>query len=162
MFQDVSVERMKRDLATPTDIEVSIQLNTIAVLPGSVLELFIPKQHLDLNGAGNSGSCGLTSGSSSNWTPCQVDSTTMENNYFLRTDPIMVGQKGSTMTLSIKNIFANPSQVTFSNASIMLNVKNEGFAIGETGSGSRIYVDPPLSKEELKNVGIGQEGLVTG
>ena len=74
----------------------------------------------------------------------------------------MVGQKGSTMTLSIKNIFANPSQVTFSNASIMLNVKNEGFAIGETGSGSRIYVDPPLSKEELKNVGIGQEGLVTG
>ena len=44
MFQDVFVERKKQDLASATDIEVSIELDMIAILPGSVLELFIPKK----------------------------------------------------------------------------------------------------------------------
>ena len=58
------------------------------------------------------------------------------------------------MSLSITNLFANPSQVTFSNKSIMLKVKNDGYPIGETNSGARIYVLPQLSKEELEKVSI--------
>ena len=52
--------------------------------------------------------------------------------------------------------------MTFSNASITLNVKNQGYPIGETSSGARIFVFPPLSKEELDKVSVSQEGLITG
>ena len=43
-FGNVEVKRTKYDLASPTDIEVSIQQTPIAVMAGSVLELRIPKE----------------------------------------------------------------------------------------------------------------------
>ena len=162
MFQDVFVERKKQDLASATDIEVSIELDKIAILPGSVLELFIPKKQLDLVGNGNSGRCRLVSAVQSTWTSCGVDRSTYPDHYYMQTNAIMEGKKGSTMKLAIVNVFANPSQVTFSNASITLNVKNQGYPIGETSSGARIFVFPPLSKEELDKVSVSQEGLITG
>ena len=87
MFEYVTVERAKQDLSSPTDIEVSIQLKKIDVLPGSVLELIIPRQHLDLDGVGK-GTCRLTSHNTSPWFNCQVDYDS-NRNYRLRTDAII-------------------------------------------------------------------------
>ena len=59
LFDDIYVERMKQDLSSPTDIEVSIKLGNVSIMAGSVLELRVPKDKLDLDGEGI-GKCMLT------------------------------------------------------------------------------------------------------
>ena len=49
-FSQIKVERMVLALASPTDIEVSINLDKISILVGSVLELSVSKDQLDLSG----------------------------------------------------------------------------------------------------------------
>lgn len=158
-FKQVSVERMKQDLAKPTDVEVTIKLNDISIMAGSVLELIVPRDHLDLNDEGSE-RCKLLSISNRPWTECTIE--TIDNEYVLRTGPIIEGTVGSEMQLLLTNVFSNPKQVTFSNTSIRLSISNEGYAIGESDPGMKIFIDPPLSKEELEDVSVAQEGSITG
>ena len=57
---------MNQELASATEIEISIELNDITILKGSVLQLIVPKDHLDLDGNGK-GRCRLISKSDSRW-----------------------------------------------------------------------------------------------
>lgn len=50
LFTEVEVERLHFDLASPTDILLSIKSVPIEIIEGSVLELRIPHDQLDLNG----------------------------------------------------------------------------------------------------------------
>ena len=56
-FTVIKIERTVVSLATATDIDVSISLDSLAILPGSVLQLFVPKEHLTLSSGGQLGSC---------------------------------------------------------------------------------------------------------
>jgi len=76
-------------LASPTDIEVSINLDKISILAGSVLELSVSKDQLDLSGNGF-GSCRLTSTKSSLFTTCRAVENAKE--FVLTTGPIIEGQ----------------------------------------------------------------------
>ena len=75
-------------------------------------------------------------------------------NYKLITDAIIEGAKGTTLRLNIRNVFSNPRQVTFSNESVKPFISNEGYAIGRTDPAAKIFIEPTLSKEELREVTI--------
>ena len=50
-----------------------------------------------------------------------------KGDYVLSTGQIIEGTKGSSMQLLITQIFANPNKITYSNASISMQISNFGF-----------------------------------
>ena len=105
IFTEATVERTNLELARPTDIVVSILLSRISIQESSILEIRIPREHLDLNGSGN-GRCKLLSNGNSPWASCSAD--TLEDAYVVLTEPMIVGERDSSLQLRLSDIFANP------------------------------------------------------
>ena len=92
-------------------------------MDGSVLELRVPADQLDLDGDG-SGRCRIISPASGGaGTDCSAVSEGQE--HVLTTPAVIGAPKGSTLKLSISGVFANQRQVTFSNSSIRVSISNE-------------------------------------
>lgn len=66
------------------------------------------------------------------------------------------------MTLLVSNIFSNPRQITYSNISINVAITNSALPIGTSDPTVKIFVEPPLQRDELEDVQVNQIGLETG
>ena len=56
------------------------------------------------------------------------------------------------MTLLVSNIFSNPRQITYSNISINMAITNSALPIGTSDPTVKIFVEPPLQRDELEDV----------